>query len=82
MSDDALDLVIDLQSLKVREIEEIEDLTGTTIDVAFGAGSPRGKALRALAFVIKKREDPEFTWEDAGELTVRLGAPDPTTAAG
>lgn len=79
---DALDLVVDLDTLKVREIEELEDLTGLSIDAVFAAGAPRGKALRAIAFIVTKRDKPEFTWEEAGELTVTLRAADPTSAAG
>lgn len=75
-------LDINLDALKVREIEEIEDLLGVSIEDAFADGKPRGKALRALAFVAKKRTEPNFTWEDAGELTINLAPVDPTQAAG
>jgi hypothetical protein len=73
-------LVIDITALKVREIEEIEDRLGESIDAAFGAGSPKGKALRALGFVMRRRTNPDYTWEDAGELVVQLSDP-PTGAA-
>lgn len=73
---------IDLDNLKVREIEEIEEIIGEPIDLAFADGKPRGKVLRAIGFVVKRRTNPAFTIEDAGELVIRLGEPaDPTSAA-
>ena len=39
---------INLQSLKIREIEEIEEIIGSGFDTAFAAGEPKGKAMRAL----------------------------------
>lgn len=76
------ELSIELDSLTVGEIEEIEEITGCPIDKVFDADRPRGKALRAIGFVVKRRDNPAFTLEDAGNLVVRLGEPDPTTAAG
>lgn len=78
MSDDDI-LTIDLNDLRVHEIETIEEVIGTSIDEAFGAGAPRGKALRALGYVIKRRDNPDFTLEDAGNLRLSLVDP-PTTA--
>lgn len=78
MSDDEY-LEIDLGDLRVHEIETIEEVIGTSIDQAFAEGAPRGKALRAIGFVVKRRTNPDFTLEDAGNLRLRL-AEDPTTA--
>lgn len=77
MSDE---LSIELESLTVGEIEEIEEITGYPIDKVFDGDRPRGKVLRAIGFVVKRRENPDFTLEDAGRLVVRLAEPDPTTA--
>jgi len=79
MSDE---LSIELDSLTVAEIETIEEITGKSIDQAFADGAPRGRVLRALGYVVKRRENPDFTIEDAGELVIKLSEPDPTTAAG
>jgi hypothetical protein len=75
------ELKIDLNELKVREIEEIEDRLGVSIDEAFGAGKPKGKAMRALGFVIQRRDNPDFSWEDAGDLVVNLSGDVPPTDA-
>jgi hypothetical protein len=73
---------VNLQTLKVREIEEIEEIIGCGFDVAFAPGAPKGKVMRALAWVTRKRTDPEFTLEQAGEMVIKLAEaePDPTTA--
>lgn len=82
MEDDVL--TVDLDSLKIREIEEIEEIVGESIETAFADGKPRGKALRALGYVVRRRTQPDFTLEQAGELVIRLDAAteaDPTPAA-
>lgn len=76
------ELNINLDELKVREIIAIEDALGESIDTAFAAGKPKGRVLQAIGLVMKQREDPNFTLEDAGELVVKLGdAPVPPTDA-
>jgi hypothetical protein len=73
---------LDIQDLTVEEVELIEDYLDLPIDQAFGPNAKRGKLLRAVAFVTKRREDPTFTWEQAGALKVKLAADtDPTPAA-
>ena len=80
MTDDFLS--IDLNDLRVHEIETIEEVIGGPIDKAFSDGAPRGKVLRAIGYVVKRRENPDFTLEDAGNLRIRLqDDPDPTEAA-
>lgn len=80
MSDELLEL--DLAGFKVREIEAFEELSGIPFDEAFLKGKPKGKALRALATIAKRRTDPSYTMEQAGELVINLAEPDPTEAAG
>jgi hypothetical protein len=75
------ELNIDLSELKVSEIEEIEDRLGIPIGEAFGQNKPMGKSLRALGFVIQRRDNPEFTWEEAGDLVVKLKDDVPPTDA-
>lgn len=82
MSDDFLE--IDLANLRIREIEEIEAIAEAPFDELFSGGKPKGKALRAIGYVVKRRENPDFSIEDAGDLIVKLTdpEPDPTAAAG
>lgn len=58
----------DFESLTLDEVETIELIAGTSIDTIMNAGQPKGKALKAIVFVINKRTDPEFTLEKAGAL--------------
>ena len=71
---------IDINDLTIGEVVEIEDLTGLPLDALGQADKPKGRMLQALAFISKRREDPDFTWEMAGELKISTAAPpaDPT----
>ncbi len=82
MDDNVLN--IDLDHLTVGEIEEIEELTGQPIEAIGDRDRPKGKLLRAIGFVARKRVEPSFTWEDAANLKVKLseGEAPPTNAAG
>ncbi len=74
---------IDLQSLTIAEVEEFEDMTGLPFDEAFGPGKPKAKPMRALVVISRRRTDPGFTWEQAGELVLNVNGegPDPTKPA-
>lgn len=68
-------LEIDLGELRIREIEELEELTGRPFDGLFTDDSaPKGKVMRAIGYLVKRRQNPEFTWEQAGELKIRVNA--------
>jgi len=73
----------DFESLTLDEVEQIELIAGTSIDQLMDAGAPKGKALKAIIFVIKKRNDPNFTLEMAGKVALKdaqeafLGDSDP-----
>ena len=73
----------DFESLTLDEVEQIELIAGTSIDSLMDAGSPKGKALKAIIYVIKKRTDPNFTLEQAGKIPLKeaqeafLGESDP-----
>lgn len=56
---------IHVDDLTLGEIEVIEDACDKRIDqIDFG----RSSALRALVFVLRQREDPRFTMDDARHL--------------
>ena len=61
---------IDINDLTIGEVVEIEDLTGLPLDALGQADKPKGRMLQALAFISKRREDPDFTWEMAGALKI------------
>ncbi len=74
---------IDYQTLTLGEIEQIEDLTGFALDDIVSVKVPKGKLLRALLFVMTKRTNPAFTYEDTAALSLDKalelmgGEPDP-----
>ena len=61
---------IDVSDLTIAEVVEIEDRTGLPLDALGDADKPKGRMLQALAYIVKKRENPDFTWEMAGELKI------------
>lgn len=70
-------LEVDIETLKIREIEELEEISGMSVDNLEDSDVPKGKLLRALAYIVKRRENPEFTLEEAGELVIQTASPDP-----
>lgn len=73
------ELVIDLDYLTGNEIIQIEDLADMPFDAMGEPGNKKGRMLVAIATVVKRREDPDFTFEQAGDLRIRLSdEPDPT----
>ena len=59
---------IDLNDLTIAEMEEIEDLLDLPFDVAFGPKAKKAKAFHAVAFIAAKRENPDVTWEEVGDV--------------
>jgi hypothetical protein len=60
----------DFESLTLNEVEQIELIAGTSIDQILDAGNPKGKAMKAIIFIMKKRTDPNFTIEQAGAVSM------------
>lgn len=60
----------DFDSLTLDEVETIENLTGVAIERLAEDGAPKGKNLKALIFVMMRRNNPAFTMEDAGKYTL------------
>ena len=61
---------IDINDLTIAEIVEIEERTGMPLDALGQADKPKGKMLQALAYISKRRDNPDFTWEMAGDLKI------------
>ena len=68
MNDDILN--IDVNDLTIAEVVEIEERTGLPLDALGQADKPKGKMLQALAYIVKRRVNPDFTWEMAGALKI------------
>ena len=72
-------LNLDISDLTISEIVEIEELTGMPLDSLGQPDKPKGKMLQAMAYISKKRDNPDFTFEDAGniKITTTETKPDP-----
>lgn len=60
----------DIDTLTIAEVEVIEDATGQPFDDIFSDKGPKAKMLRAIAYVAGRRENPDFTWDDAGQAQI------------
>lgn len=77
-----LDLKLD--SLTIGEICAIEDITGQPLDSLNKPGAKRGPMLKAMAYVVMKRKNPNFSIDDADALQINFkgkAKPDPTEAS-
>lgn len=61
----------DFENMTLAEVETIENLVGLSIEDAFGDGKPKGKALKAFVWVINKRNNPGYTIEEAGKVSLK-----------
>lgn len=62
--------MIDFSTLTMAEVSVIEDLSGMSITALGDEEAPRGKAMAAIAFIVKRRENPAYTFNDAMGLTM------------
>ena len=75
---------LDIGSLTLREIEDFETKTNLGIGELGPGKAMSARALRAIVWILTRRDDPAFTYEDAGDLKVvdlefeGEAAPDPT----
>lgn len=58
-----------IQNLTLGEIAAVESMSGLPITSLAGGDAPIGKLMAALVYVIKKRADKGFKFEDALNLT-------------
>ena len=65
-----MELNLNIDTLTLADVADLEEVTGRPVDAIFGdqAGEPKGRILQALVWVIKRQEDPSFTFEDAGRI--------------
>lgn len=56
--------------LTLGEVATVESLAGASIDQLADDATPKGLMLAALAYVIKRREIPEYTFNEAQALTL------------
>lgn len=63
--------MIDLSNLTLGEVATIEDLAGRSITEIGDGSKPMGRALAAIAMILKRRTgEPTFSWNQAQALTI------------
>jgi hypothetical protein len=63
-------MAFNVNNLTVGELAKVEEISGQAYSALADEDSPKFKTLAALAFVIKRREDPKFTPAQAEALTL------------
>jgi hypothetical protein len=61
--------MIKFEELTLGEIEELELMLNNSFDSAFADGKPKGRALRVLYYIFKRRELPGYKFEETEKLT-------------
>lgn len=61
---------LDINDLTLGEIEEFEELTGTTVG-SIKEGSFTAKQMRAAVWLALRKDNPEMTFDDTKDLTLR-----------
>jgi len=69
-ADDVLSL--DIKRLTLDELEMIEDIIDGPLDALAKPGAKKAKMLKAMAFVVKRRTNPDITLEDVGRLAIEF----------
>lgn len=59
---------MDINTLTLGEVAKIEELSGQPLASLSDEAAPKGKLMTALAFVIKRRQDPKYTMIQAEGL--------------
>lgn len=69
MADDET-IELDLESMTLGELEDMETLAGEAAFKNLLAGTTSARALLAVAVVIKRRTEPDFSMDDARNIKV------------
>jgi len=73
-------LALDVNDLTLDEMDILEEHTGlgfTEVFEALTKPGPKVKILTAMAFVIKRRENPDVTLDEVKQLRILFREPDP-----
>lgn len=63
-------IVLDLEAMDLGEMAMIEEVAGPEAAQLMMAGRMTAKAILAVVYVIKRRDNPAFTLEDAKAIKV------------
>lgn len=62
---------MNFETLTLEETETLEQLTGLSIDTLMDTGNPRGKVLKSFVWIINRRNNPNYSIEDAAKVTLK-----------
>lgn len=63
--------MINFDELTLGEIEEIEMLTGGSIETIYADGKPKGRALRVIYWIAKRKQNPGIKFEETEKVTMQ-----------
>jgi len=65
-----MDLTIDINELTIDDVVDLEEAVGRPIQDILGdrASAPQGKTLKALIWIVQRKDNPDFTLDDAGKV--------------
>lgn len=66
--------MISFDEMTLGEIEEIEMLTNASIESVYADGKPKGRALRVIYWIAKRKETPGLKFEDTEKVTMQEAA--------
>ncbi len=61
---------MNVNELTLGDVAEVEELSGQPLSSLGDPNAPKGKLMIAVAWIIKRKEDPKFTYEHAKRLTM------------
>jgi hypothetical protein len=59
-----------INKLTIGEIAKVEEISGLAISALTDPDKPKGKLMVALAYVIKRRENPKYSMLEAEALSM------------
>jgi hypothetical protein len=73
---------MNVEDLTLGEVEEVENYAGLPLASLADDNAPKGKLMVALAWIMKRKQEPSFTLHQAKQMTSKelndlLGADDP-----
>ena len=66
--------MISFDEMTLGEIEEIEMLTNASIESVYADGKPKGRPLRVIYWIAKRKETPGLKFEDTEKVTMQEAA--------
>jgi len=61
---------MDLESWTMKELAELERLSGQGLQAIGDDNAPKARVMTVLAYLTKRREDPKFKLAQAEEMTM------------